>query len=136
MLAIGTVETNQMPQRGNTFANLFHLLAKAAVIEKPSRFGVDQEFHVGVGGIAEVDRNPGGSGAQDAQHAEQNCCVIMGVNCGPLLPLEAAGSHPAGDPLAEGAGFTVGVPSVSVEDRDSVGVEIRALIKIVDSSHG
>ena len=72
MLTVGAVDTNQMAQGRNTSAEIFDLLAKAAVIEKPGGFGVVEKFHVGIGCIAKVDRNPGGPGAQNTQHAEQN----------------------------------------------------------------
>jgi len=136
MAAVGTVDTNQMLQRRNAFANLFDLFAKAAVIEKPRRLGVVQEFHVGIGGVAKVDWDPGGSGAQDAQHAEQHGRMIVGVDGGALFALDAPGPHSAGDALAEGSGFSVGVPSIPIEDCDPVGVEIGALVEIVDRSHG
>src|SRR5580658_5076643 len=113
-----------MPQRWNAFADLLDLLAKAAVIEKPSRLGVVQKFHVRFGGVAEVDGDPGGSGAQNAQHAEQNRGVIVGVDGSALLVFDAASPHSAGDALARDTGLSVGVPNVPIENRDTVRVEI------------
>src|SRR5208283_3323933 len=135
MLTVRAVDTNQMLQGGNALADLCDLLAKTAMIEKPSRLGVVQKFHVGVGGITKVDGDPCGPGAQYAQHAEQNRRMIVGVDGRPLFRLDAVSPHPAGDALAEGARFSVGIASVPVENRDPLGMEIRALVEIIDRSH-
>src|SRR5271154_2623632 len=61
--------------------------------------------------------------------------MIMGVDGDSLFRLDTANPHPAGDALTESARFSVGIASVPVEDRDPVGVKVRALVKIVDRSH-
>src|SRR5579863_2202848 len=135
MAAIGPIDANQMLQRGHAFADFPDLLSETAVVEKPCGLGVLQKFDVGIGGVAEVYRNPRCAGAQNAQHAEQNRRMILRKNCSTLLAHGAAGQHAPSDALAESTGFAIGITSVPLHDRGTVRMKFRALVEIIDCSH-
>jgi hypothetical protein len=130
------IDADQVFEGRNSFAKFFDLLTEAAVIEEPRGLRVVQEFHVRVGGGAEVDGNPSGSGAQQPQHAEENCGVVVRKDCGAVFAFHATSEHGAGDALAEGASFRVGTTYVAFLNRNSAGIKFGAFVEVVDGSHG
>ena len=108
----------------------------AAVIEEPGRPHVVEIFDVGVGRVAIIDGHPDGTGAHETQHAEEDAGVVDRVDCDGLFAAETADPHGAGDALAGGEDFGVGVTFVAVDDGHAVGGGFGLLVEIIYGSHG
>src|ERR1700694_1866502 len=133
--AILAIDANQIAQRRDTRPELLDTIFEVAVIKKPGHLGIIHVLHIGVDGVAIVDRNPNRAGAHDSQHATPNPGIDLREDSCTLFTAEPVCPHGTSNAFSDGARLSIGTTYFAIDEGSAVRTRLRTFIKIVNRSH-